>query len=64
MPRLVHRPRHREVVFVQHLTDAVSVETLDRQTQGGTQLAFMNAYSFSAARRDMYIHDADFRLPM
>jgi len=26
------------------------------------QITFINAYSFSAARRDMYIQDAEFRL--
>ena len=66
VPRLIHRAGDGEVVFVENLQEGKSVRSSDPQWWPAVYPGhtFMNAYSFSAASRDMYIHDADLRLPM
>ena len=66
MPRLIHRAGDGEVVFVENLQEGKSVRPSDPQCWPAVyhERTFMKAYSFSAASRDMYIHDADLRLPM
>jgi hypothetical protein len=63
---LVYGPRHRELVFMQDLPSRT--RPLERAPLTShvfaTRRTFNNAHSFCAANRDMYIHDADLRLPM
>ena len=61
MPRLVDGAGDGEVVLVQDL-QPMWLNPGSAPPSG--VLAFMNAYSFAADRRDKYIHDADLRLPM
>ena len=66
VPRLIHRAGDGEVVFVEDLQEGKSVRPSGPQCWPAVcpGRTFMKAYSFSAASRDIYIHDADFRLPM
>ena len=61
MPRLVNWLRNWEFMLVEDLQKVRIQWSLPVPE---ISLTFMKAYSFSAARRDIYIHDADFRLPM
>ena len=59
MAGLVNGLGDRETVFVQNL---LQIEIQNHMDNLSSQ-TFIKAHSFCAARRDMYIHDADFRFP-
>lgn len=59
MSCLIDGSRNRESVFMKNLEPRLNDTVEDYRNE----TTFMKAHSFWAARRDMYIHDADFRFP-
>lgn len=56
---LINRSRDRETMFVENLGVNIRYCVKSRSNS----FTFIKAHSFCAAKRDMYIHEADFRFP-
>jgi len=63
MSHLINRTRNRKLVLVQDLEEQIIIIEGWSFTDQNDWRAFINAHSFCAANRDMYIHDADLRFP-